>query len=465
MGIFREYDIRGIVGRDLTPEIAENLGRAFGTVIRRNQLSRIAVGRDGRESSPVMFEHLVRGLNAAGIGVTDIGVCPTPVLYYSLFQLPVDGGVMITASHNPGEYNGFKLSVGKESLYGEDLQKLRRMIEREDYEKGKGPPTKSHQIIPEYMNYLKGQFADVNGKGIKVVVDSGNAMGALTGPASLRLMGCEVIELYSELDSRFPNHHPDPTVPENLKDLIETVGKERAALGIAFDGDADRIGVVDEKGNILWGDQLMVIFSREILKKRPGATIISEVKASQTLYDDIRKHGGQAVMWRAGHSLIKAKMKEVGAALAGEMSGHIFFADRYFGYDDAVYAGCRLVEILTDRRQPLSELLDGLPKTSSTPEIRMDCPDDEKFKVVERLKERFEDLRKNPSADGPAIKDLITLDGVRVVFEGGWGLVRASNTQPSLVLRFEAHTEGEQESIRRYVEGELEAVRSGKQPE
>jgi len=458
MSIFREYDIRGIVGKDLSPDLAEDLGRAFGTVLRRKKIRRIAVGRDGRESSPELYVRLVLGLSSAGIGVTDIGICPTPLLYFALFNLPVEGGVMITASHNPAEYNGFKLSIGKESLYGEELQKIRRQIEAGDYDHGDAPKTEKHDIIKDYMEYLRNHFKGVNAKGIKVVVDSGNGMGGLVGPQALRDIGCEVLELYSEPDSRFPNHHPDPTVPENLKDLIETVRKNQADLGIAYDGDADRIGVVDERGEILWGDQLMVIFSRDVLKRRPGAMFISEVKASRVLYDDIRQRGGRVIMWRAGHSLIKAKMKETGAALAGEMSGHIFFADRFFGYDDAIYVGCRLIEILSGVRKPLSELLADLPKTYTTPEIRVDCPDDLKFDLVNRVKDRFELLKKNPESGYPAIRELITVDGVRVVFETGWGLVRASNTGPHLVLRFEADTAGHMSKIQGLVEEELRRV-------
>jgi phosphomannomutase/phosphoglucomutase len=456
--IFREYDIRGIVGEDLTPDLTELIGKAFGTTLRRKNLHRIAVGRDGRESSPVLYDRLVRGISSAGIGVTDIGVCPTPLLYFALYQLPIDGGAMITASHNPSEYNGFKLCIGKETIYGEDLQTIRRLIESRDFETGPPPPFQSEEIIPRYLDFMKQHFKSDDGRGIKVVVDSGNAMGALAGPAALKAMGCDVIELYSELDSRFPNHHPDPTVAENLGDLIKSVRSHRADLGIAYDGDADRIGVVDERGEILWGDQLLILFAREVLRHQPGAMILSEVKASQIFYDDVIKQGGRTLMWKAGHSLIKSKMREVGAALAGEMSGHVFFADRYFGYDDAIYAGCRLVEILAKGRKPLSGLLSDLPKKSSTPEIRRDCPDDRKFEVVRKLKERFEALRFHPSSDSMPIRDLITLDGVRVVFEDGWGLVRASNTQPALVLRFEAGSPERMDRIRRLVEAELARI-------
>jgi phosphomannomutase / phosphoglucomutase len=456
--IFREYDIRGIVGRDLTSDLAEEIGKAFGTILKRKSLRQIAVGRDGRESSPELYRRLVKGITSTGIGVTDIGICPTPLLYFALFRLPVDGGVMITASHNPSEYNGFKLCVGKDTLYGEDLQRIRERIESRDYDTGGAPPAKSEPIIPRYLEFLKDHFGSVEARGIKVVVDSGNAMGALAGPQALKAMGCKVIELFSELDSRFPNHHPDPTIPENLKDLIETVRAEGADLGVAYDGDADRIGVVDERGEILWGDQLLILFARDILRRQPGAMILSEVKASQIFYDDVTKQGGRSLMWRAGHSLIKSKMKEVKAVLAGEMSGHIFFADRYFGYDDAIYAGCRLIEILAKARRPLSDLLSDLPKISSTPEIRRDCPDDRKFAVVEKLKKRFEALRASPVPGSLPIRELITLDGARIVFENGWGLVRASNTQPSLVLRFEAETPQQMDAIRRFVEGELAQI-------
>jgi phosphomannomutase / phosphoglucomutase len=456
--IFREYDIRGIVGQDLTSDLAEEIGKAFGTILKRKSLRQIAVGRDGRESSPELYRRLVKGITSTGIGVTNIGIGPTPLLYFALFHLAVDGGVMITASHNPSEYNGFKLCIGKDTLYGEDLQRIRERIESGDYEAGEPSPEKNEPIIPAYLEFLKEHFGSVDARGIKVVVDSGNAMGALVGPQALKAMGCEVVELFSELDSRFPNHHPDPTIPENLKDLIETVRAERADLGMAYDGDADRIGVVDEHGQILWGDQLLILFARDILRRQPGAMILSEVKASQIFYDDVTKQGGRPLMWRAGHSLIKSKMKEVKAVLAGEMSGHIFFADRYFGYDDAIYAGCRLIEILAKERRPLSELLSDLPKISSTPEIRRDCSDDRKFAVVEKLKKRFEALRTHPTPGALPIREVITLDGARIVFENGWGLVRASNTQPALVLRFEAGTPNEMNAIRRFVEGELEKI-------
>ena len=433
MSIFREYDIRGVVGRDLTVKLAEQIGRAYGSRAVRAGARSVAVARDGRTSAMQMREAMITGLTKCGLDVVDIGICPTPLLYFALFTLPIGGGVMITASHNPAEYNGFKLSIGKESLHGAKGQ----------FETGNGAVTE-RPIIPDYLDYMKKSFAGVKAERLHVVVDCGNGMGGLGGPESLALLGCRVTGMYVDIDGRFPNHHPDPTVVGNLQDLIKKVRQERANVGVAYDGDADRIGVVDEKGEILWGDKLMVLFSRDILKTTPGATIISEVKASQILYDDIAKHGGRPIMWKTGHSLIKAKMKEEKAALAGEMSGHMFFADRYFGYDDAIYASCRLIEILAKAGQPLSALLADLPKTIATPEIRVDCPDDIKFHVVEKA--RTELARQHKTID---------IDGVRVLFPEGWGLIRASNTQPALVLRFEATSEAALERIRNVVEAQV----------
>jgi len=350
---------------------------------------------------------------------------PTPLLYFSLHHLDVDGGIQITGSHNPPEYNGFKICLGKTTIYGEEIQKLRRISESGSFPKGKGSVETREVIHPYREEVLKrircGQ------KERKVVLDAGNGVAGLVAPELYARMGVEVEKLFCEPDGLFPNHHPDPTLPENLKHLVQRVSDTSADLGIAFDGDADRIGVVDRKGKTLWGDQLMIIFSRDLLKRHPGAKIIGEVKCSQVLYDDIRKNGGIPIMWKAGHSLIKAKMKEEGALLAGEMSGHLFFAERYFGYDDAIYAGARLLEILTNENKELDELLAGVPSLVSTPEIRLDCPDDQKFQIVADLASEFKKQYQ-----------VIDVDGARVVFEGGWGLIRASNTQPVLVLRFEA---------------------------
>jgi phosphomannomutase/phosphoglucomutase len=462
--IFREYDIRGIADRDLTSTVIEALGKAFADYLRPMGINTVTVGYDARTSSPRLCDAIVKGLTLAGVDVTILGLCPTPALYFSLYHLKPGAGVMITGSHNPAEFNGFKLCVGKETIYGEEIQKIRRIMEGADApESGirnanKGSVTR-YPILPDYISNLKNKFNASSGKRIKIVLDSGNGTAGLAAPEILRAMNCEVLELYSEPDGRFPNHHPDPTIPNNLTTLIDTVRTEKADAGIAFDGDADRIGVVDEKGNILWGDQLMIIFARDILRERPGATFISEVKCSQTLYDDIRARGGIAVMWKAGHSLIKAKMRELQAVMAGEMSGHIFFADRYFGYDDAIYAACRLVELLqkpvsAPGDHPLSSWLADLPPTLNTPEIRFDCPDTLKFKVVERAQEIF--LSGNGLSERP--REVITVDGVRAIFEKGWGLLRASNTQPVLVMRFEAIDSASMENLKSMMEHQVSTI-------
>jgi phosphomannomutase/phosphoglucomutase len=474
--IFREYDIRGIADRDLTSLVIEELGRAFAAYLKPKGISTLTVGYDARISSPRLCDDIVRGLTIGGLDVTILGLCPTPALYFSLYHLKQSAGVMITGSHNPSEFNGFKLCVGKETIYGEEIQKLRQIMERAgkqetgSVEQGSGKKKSfgiaksgtvtKRQILPDYLNYLKNQFNSSRGDRLKIVLDSGNGTAGLAAPELIRSMNCEVIELYSEPDGRFPNHHPDPTIPGNLSALIDIVKTENADAGIAFDGDSDRIGVVDERGNILWGDQLMVIFSRDILRELPGATFVSEVKCSQIMYDDIRAHGGNAVMWKTGHSLIKAKMKELHAAMAGEMSGHLFFADRYFGYDDAIYAACRIVEILKNLksdmgvRASLSMLLADLPRTFNTPEIRFDCPDDIKFKVVEKAKEVF--LTGHGLSQRP--REVITVDGVRAIFKEGWGLIRASNTQPVLVMRFEANDPVSLENIKSMMEQQVNTI-------
>jgi phosphomannomutase/phosphoglucomutase len=460
MALFREYDIRGIVGQELTEEVAERIGRAFATLAGQKGMKAVSVGRDGRASSPALRDRLVRGLTAGGLSVLDIGVCPTPVLYFSLFNLSVDGGVMITGSHNASEYNGFKLCVGKEALHGEEIQHLRRIVEAGQFSSGAGTVS-IRPLIPEYLGYLKKSFASVKADRLHVVIDCGNGAAALLAREALEQLGCRVTGLYCELDGRFPNHHPDPTVVDNLRDLIATVKRSGADVGIGYDGDADRIGAVDEQGNILWGDRLMVLYARDILAARPGSTIISEVKASQALYDDVAKHGGQPIMWKTGHSLIKAKMKAEKAVLAGEMSGHMFFADRYFGYDDAIYASCRLVEILAKSDKPLSSLIADLPATAVTPEIRVDCPDNVKFDLVREVQGRLLTTAASKTAQdaGLRIRDVITIDGIRVIFEDGWGLIRASNTQPALVLRFEASSPARLTAIRRLIESELDRAK------
>jgi phosphomannomutase/phosphoglucomutase len=463
MALFREYDIRGIVDKELTESAAAQIGRAYATMAAERGAKTVSVGRDGRMSSPALRDHLVKGLTAGGLNVVDIGVCPTPILYFSLFHLKVDGGIMITGSHNAAEYNGFKMCIGKEAIYGEDIQHLRTIVEGGTFRSGSGTVSE-RPIIPDYLAYLKQSFAGVHAKGLPIVIDCGNGAAALVAVQAMEQLGCTVTQLYCDLDGRFPNHHPDPTVVENLEDLIREVKNTKAAVGIAYDGDADRIGTVDERGTIQWGDRLMVIYARDILASNPGATILSEVKASQCLYDDIKQKGGRPIMWKTGHSLIKAKMKEEKAALAGEMSGHMFFADRYFGYDDAIYASCRLIEILTKANRPLSSLVADLPPTSVTPEIRVDCEDDVKFELVKCVQTRFLQYAKAKEPlgkEGIKIRDIITIDGIRIIFEDGWGLIRASNTQPALVLRFEATTPAKLHSIRGIVESELDSARRG----
>jgi phosphomannomutase/phosphoglucomutase len=437
--IFREYDVRGLVDSELTDDVVLAFGKAFGTYAQRLNRKTIAVGRDVRLSADRFNEILIKGLLSTGCDVVDVGVVPTPLLYFSLFQLPVDGGVMITASHNPSEYNGFKVCIGRETIYGKEIQNIRSMMENDDYISGQGTASSVDDIIERYKDFIrKNVHVDAP---VSCVVDAGNGTAALVAPDLIRSLGCEVSELFCTPDGTFPNHHPDPTVAENLKDLIDTVTREKAQVGLAFDGDSDRLGVVDEKGEILWGDQLLLIFARDILKRRKKGTVIFEVKCSKILQDEIQKLGGTPIMWKAGHSLIKGKMKETGAVVAGEMSGHLFFADEYYGYDDAIYAAARLLRILSESKIPLSEFLKDVPKTYTTPEIRVDCPDESKFLVVEAIKEYY---RKT--------YPIIDVDGVRVDFGDGWGLVRASNTQPSLVLRFEADTPGRLKEIRDDVE-------------
>jgi phosphomannomutase/phosphoglucomutase len=446
--IFREYDIRGVVDKDLTDDTVYELARAAGAFFRRADARRVSVGRDARESSPRFRDLFARGLNESGCDVIDVGMVPTPVLYYTLFTQGVDGGVMITGSHNPADNNGFKICLGQNALFGAQIREIRDIASAGEFASGTGS-VEIRNVVPEYEAYIASNVK-LGTRKLRVIVDGGNGMGGIIGEPLYQSMGCEVIGLFCDPDSRFPNHHPDPTVPENMRFAVAAVAEHKADLAIAFDGDGDRIGVVDETGRIIWGDQLMVIFGRAILKEKPGATIIGEVKCSQSLFDDIRRHGGNALMWKVGHSLIKAKMKESHAAFGGEMSGHLFFADRYFGYDDAIYAGARLLEILSNSRGTMSDLLAGLPKMINTPEIRIECPDEKKFAVVTKLTEEFK-----------RSYEVVDVDGARVMFEHGWGLVRASNTQPAVVCRFEADTEAHLKAIRTDVDSRLaELIRS-----
>jgi len=446
--IFREYDIRGIVDKDLSLEFVEYLGRGIGTFFREHGKRQAVLGRDARLSSPAYAEAIARGLLSTGCSVVDIGLVPTPLLYFAVFYKKNEAAVMVTGSHNPPEYNGFKMMVGEETLYGETIQQIYRILKEGKLVTDKPGTRSSYDIIPEYEGYV---VKDVRlDRKLKVVLDAGNgAAGFVAGPI-FRKLGCEVIELYCDPDGTFPNHHPDPTLPEAMQDLVKKVGETGADFGVGYDGDGDRIGVVDDQGRLLWGDMLMIVFSRDILPAHPGATIISEVKASKLLYDEIRKLGGRGIMWKAGHSLIKQKIKEEKAVLAGEMSGHIFFADRYYGFDDAIYASARLAEIVSRGPETLSAMLADLPKTFSTPEIRIYASDEVKFRIVDEVRRKLG--QKYPVND---------IDGVRVSYPRGWALVRASNTQAALVLRYEAETSEDLEAIRREVGGELERAIKG----
>jgi phosphomannomutase/phosphoglucomutase len=425
--IFREYDIRGNVEHDLTDEVVTNIGRSVATYMKERGKRAATIGRDCRLSSEHFRDLLIEAMVKGGLDVTDLGIVPTPLFYFSLFNLDADGGVMVTGSHNPPEFNGFKVAFDRTTLYGPEIQSLGDIIEEKRFVLGKGSFSEYSRIVDDYYGFLRGNLK--LDKKLKVVVDAGNGTAGVVACPIMEEMGQEVVPLFCDMDGHFPNHFPDPTVEKNIETLKTTVLDKGADIGIGYDGDGDRIGVIDEKGTIIWGDYLMIIFAREMLKEHKGASFVSEVKCSKNLYDDIEKRGGNAIMWKAGHSLIKKKMKEVNALLGGEMSGHMFFADKFFGYDDAVYASLRLLEIMGKQSIPLSRFLSDLPKTHSTPEIRVDCPENLKFRVVRALTEYY----KQKFA-------VIDIDGVRVALPDGWGLVRASNTQPILVLRFEADT-------------------------
>ncbi len=428
--IFRQYDIRGIVGKDLTEENVELLGKAIGSYIKTKD---IVIARDNRFSSVPFRNAMIRGLNSTGINVIDIGLAPSPVLYFALRHLKIPSGIMITGSHNPKEYNGFKILANYHCIYGNEIQEISRIIEKNEFRKGEG----NVRVIDVLENYIVWIKQHINLKRrVKVVVDCGNGTAGVVAPRILKELGCEVIELFCESDGSFPNHHPDPTQPELYKELAETVKNEKADLGVAYDGDGDRIGVVDETGKMVFGDQMMILFSREILKKNPGARIGIEVKCSQSLIDDVMAHGGVPVMSPTGHSIIEALMERENLVLTGEMSGHIFFADEYFGYDDAIYASARLLRLLSGSEKSVGQMLAEAPGYFSTPEIRLHCSDEKKFEVVGKLTEAFKSKY-----------NVIDIDGARVVFDDGWGLIRASNTQPVLVLRFEAKSQERLEEI------------------
>jgi phosphomannomutase/phosphoglucomutase len=440
--IFREYDIRGIVGADLTEDVVRNIGRAVAAYMRERGKTRASLGRDCRLSSDDFGRLVAEGMVEGGLSVTDLGVVPTPLFYFSLFTMEVEGGVMVTGSHNPPDYNGFKVAFGKSTLFGSAIQEIADIIEGRRFVSGRGGLFHYPGIKEDYYNFLRGNISI--DRSVKAAVDAGNGTGGVIAVPIMEEMGAEVIALNCEMDGRFPSHFPDPTVETNLGQLRDTVLARSAELGIAYDGDADRIGVVDNEGGVIRGDYLMIIFAREIAERHKGATFVSEVKCSENLFADIAKRGGRPIMWKAGHSLIKQKMKETGALFGGEMSGHMFFADRFFGFDDAIYASLRLLEILARDERPLSEFLADLPRTWSTPEIRIDCPEQLKFGVVRKITEYYRQRF-----------EIVDTDGVRVVLPDGWGLVRASNTQPVLVLRFEARSPEALERIEGMVREDL----------
>jgi phosphomannomutase / phosphoglucomutase len=446
--IFREYDIRGVAETDLPSAGVELLGKAFGTYIQQKTGGRkVNVGRDTRLSSPRLRDALIKGLKSTGCDVTDIGIVPTPVLYFSQKKLNADGAVMITGSHNPGEFNGFKTMVGPTTISGPEIQEVFGVLSKGEFTSGSGNES-TYDIVTPYVEDIAGRF-DFKRK-FKIVFDGGNGVA---GPVMQRLiekLNLNAETMYFDMDGNFPNHHPDPTVVENVSAMQAKVRETGAELGIAFDGDSDRIGAVDENGEMVYGDMLMLIYAREILTRKPGSTFIGEVKCSQLLYDELKRLGGNPIMFRTGHSLIKAKMKAEHAELAGEMSGHMFFADNYYGFDDALYAALRLIDIVDKSGQPLSAQLAALPKMISTPEIRFDSPDDVKFGVVAKVVEHFKKSQ-YPTID---------VDGARVNFGKGWGLVRASNTQPVLVMRFEAETQQLLDEYRNIMESAIKAAQA-----
>jgi len=432
--IFRAYDIRGIADTDLNSDTVRNIGRAYGTYMKRGNKQVVSVGRDVRLTSERIRNDLVEGILSTGIDVIDVGVVPTPLVYFSIVHFETDGSVMVTGSHNPIEFNGLKMNSGMLSLYGEQIQSLKTLIENEDFEAGQGAVTEKDVVTP----YKEMLFERIDIKRpFKIVIDAGNATAGPIAPGVFREMGNEVTCLYCEPDGHFPNHLPDPTVMKYIEDLRNTVVEQGADLGLGYDGDSDRVGLVDEKGRVVFADQILTLLAMEVLEKNQGATIIFDVKCSQLVEEMVKKAGGRPLMWKTGHSLIKKKMHEEGSPLAGEMSGHIFFKDGFFGFDDGIYVSFRLVQLLSRQNKPLSELVDALPSFVSTPEIRIDCPDDKKFGVVDELVKAFKKEY-----------DVIDIDGARVLFGDGWGLVRVSNTQPILVLRFEARTETRLQEIK-----------------
>ncbi|GAB4283476.1 MAG: phosphomannomutase/phosphoglucomutase [Candidatus Rifleibacteriota bacterium] len=458
--VFKQYDIRGIVEKDFSQEFIKGLARAFASFVSKKLAGRndlcFAIGRDARLSGPALSEWFIDGLITSGVKVIDLGMCATPLVYFSMFHLPVDAAVMVTGSHNPPEYNGFKLGFGKTTIYGDEIQEVRRILETEDFLFGSGSIS-SHDIISDYIDYQVKRHESICDARIKpkVVIDAGNGTAGLVAPEIFKRLGCEVVELFCKPDGNFPNHHPDPTVEANLQHLVAEMKKGRADVGFAFDGDSDRLGVVDEKGNILWGDEIMIVLARDVLARNPHSTIIGEVKCSTRMYREIEKAGGNPIMWKTGHSLIKNKMKESGALLAGEMSGHIFFAEDFFGFDDAIHASLEIARILSEKlpERKMSDFLKGLPAVKVTPEIRIACREETKFAVVDKVIEFIK--KHNSTLCQPKIRNINLTDGIRVEFDKGWGLVRASNTQPILVSRFEAEDDESLKAYQSFIEDKI----------
>ena len=444
--IFRQYDIRGNVERELTDEVVTKIARAFAVYARRAGYRQVLIGRDNRKSSPRFRELVVESLIASGCEVVDLGVVITPMFYFAARHLGLQAGLMITASHNPGEDNGFKILLGESTIYGEQIQELYRMVEREESMEAVGGSVREVDIAPEYFAMIKSRI-QLGPRKLKVAIDCGNGTASLFAPQLFRELGCEVVELYCESDPDFPNHHPDPVKVENCQDLIKVVQAENADLGLGFDGDGDRLGVVDREGNIIWGDMLMILFWREILPRYPNAECIVEVKCSQALIDEIERLGGRPVIYKTGHSLIKAKMKEMDAVFTGEMSDHLFFADEYYGYDDALYAAARLLRILSNSEETITEMLASVPRYYATPELRVKSTDEEKFRVVDQVLEHFRSRY-----------EVIDVDGARILFDDGWGLVRASNTGPELIVRCEGTSPEGLERIKQELFGYLRQV-------
>jgi phosphomannomutase/phosphoglucomutase len=446
--IFKAYDVRGIVGRTLTVPIVEAIGQAIGTESLEKRCNTVAIGRDGRLSGPELASALARGLQASGANVIDVGQVATPMLYFAVHHLETHSGVSVTGSHNPPDYNGLKMMVAGETLWGDAIQDLRRRIERGDLLQGSGS-YREKSIRDEYLNRITG---DVKlARRMSVVVDCGNGVAGATAPELYRRLGCDVTELFCEVDGKFPNHHPDPSQPKNLVDVKNALAAGKGEIGFAFDGDGDRLGVVTKSGKIIYPDRLLMLFAADVLKRNPGAQIIFDVKSTRNLFSWVRQHGGEPLLWKTGHSFIKQKLRETGAALAGEMSGHIFFKERWYGFDDALYAGARLLEILSRERDPGS-VLENLPDAVSTPELHVQLSEGENFTLIEKLRQtaRFE-----------GAKDIITIDGLRVEYADGFGLARPSNTTPVVVLRFEADDESALKRIQEDFRRVLQAVKPG----